>query len=222
MYRFFEESYDLVHKKGYRKKLDRIIKAYQDDSYDDFLDHLRKVISNDSKEAENYYNRYINDQKELIERDIRSSIKRFQYDYCKLVFIWIFDEIAEIYHQFFHDLGNFYGVDIKLPEHATKRGNPNFKKKGIPNNIFFKMVQIANQKIIENDVYYKPRRKAKSSTAISDYLEGYQDFLGPNKEMLYSSRTISENFRKRTVYENDKFKMATEIECKGIIKVVYS
>lgn len=222
MYRFFEKSYQIVHKKDYNKKLDRIIKTYQDDCFDDFLDHLRKVISDDSKEAENYYNRYSGDQKKLIEKDIFNSIKRFQYDYCMLVFIWIFDEIAEIYHQFFHDLNNFYGVDVKLPEHTTNRGNPNFKKKGIPNNVLFKMVQIANQKIKDNPVYFKPRRKAKSSTAISNYLEGYGDFLGPNKEMLYSSRTISENFRKRTVYKKDKFKMATEIKCKGIIKVVYS
>ena len=79
-----------------------------------------------------------------------------------------------------------------------KRGNPNFKKKKLPSEVLFSIVNKANELIEKNPDLYTPKPGKKTNTALT--IEIFQ-YL----EKKYKIDRINSYFRKEITLFGDRF-----------------
>ena len=215
MLRFYEETFNLLHKSSYSDFMDEWSRATDYNLYfKSYEEKIHTAISNDTKEVREYLND--KDWKGQAKSALRKSLRRFQDDYCLLAMVLFFDEFKLIFDEFIESVFKAYKIKITPPIFATKnkRGNPNFKSKRIPNKVLVEFTRHANRLIQENPDMYKPRKNAKSSSQLNYALN--------NVFKEYEPARIGDNFRKKIIYDGIKFKVKFSNPClEKINKYVY-
>ena len=212
---FYDKTYYLLHKSAYSEFRSEWNDANDTDLYfTAYENKIRSAISDDAKEVREF----LKDKtlKKKTPTLLRKSLKRFEEDYCLLAMVLFFDDFKAIYVELIDFFNTTYKYNISLPTHLreTKRGNPNFKSKRIPNKLLVEFTRHANRLIQENPEMYKPRKNAKSSSQLNYALN--------NVFKEYEPARIGDNFRKNIIYDGIKFNVKFSNPClEKINKYVY-
>ena len=215
MLRFYDRTYNLLHKSAYNDFMDEWNEANDTDLYfTAYENKIRSAISDDAKEVQEYLKD--NTWKKKTPILLKKSLERFEKDYCVLAMVLFFEDFEAIYIELIDFFNETYSYKISLPAHLkeTKRGNPNFIANRISNKRLLEIVKEANELIKKDPELYTPRRNARSSKQLNYALN--------DKFKEYEPERIGDYFRKNIVLENGRFRLRTEDPCRKMkYKYVY-
>jgi hypothetical protein len=200
--KFFELSFKVIHS-SYSFTDVAEIKYEGHDDYVVYLHEISECQSKDLKEALTIVNTAKGAAKKSLELNLKQSLKKFDWDSDHLHNLWQFDEVRDLYNDFFGEIKVLFGIKIEIKgENETEledgRGNPNFKKKKLPSEVLFSIVNKANELIQKHPDLYTPKPGKKTNTALT--IEIFQ-YL----EKKYKIDRINSYFRKEITLFGDRF-----------------
>ena len=174
--KFFELSFNVIHS-SYSFTDVAEIKYDGNDDYEVYLHEISECQSHDLKEALTLVNTAKGAAKKSLELNHKQSLKKFEWDSDRLHNLWQFDEVRDLYRDFFGEIRILFGIKIEIKgENETEledgRGNPNFKKKKLPSEVLFSIVNKANELIQKHSDLYTPKPGKITNTALT--IENFQ------------------------------------------------
>ena len=199
--KLFEKSYSIIYG---TYSLNDLSQKYDGHSeYDIYLNEIKNCQSDDIKEALIIINTAKGVAKKTLQNNLKYSLKRFETYSDRLTYLWEYEEVKDLYREFFVQIKKLFGIKIEIKgeyvtEYEDRRGNPNFKKKKLSSEVLFSIINKANELIEKNPDLYTPKPGKKTNTALT--IEIFQ-YL----EKKYKIDRINSYFRKEITLFGDRF-----------------